>query len=97
MGKPTKVEDLHGGQAECIVNRQGIIEVTVGRLLSKKQHRMLGDRSGANQVSRGLRGSGRPTESLQLVGVARRPIDKKIRERIQLEEAGRWCSRKKRF
>jgi len=71
--------------------------VPVGRLLRKNQHRMLVDESGVNQVTRGLRRSGRTTECLQLVEVDRRPIDEKIRGQIQLEEAGRGCSRRKRF
>jgi len=45
-GKPTKVRGLHGGRAGHLVNSKGIMEVTVGCRLRKKQRRMAADGSG---------------------------------------------------
>jgi len=46
VAKPTKVGGLHGGRAGRLVNRKGIMEVTVGRGLKNAQRRISADGSG---------------------------------------------------
>jgi len=46
VAKPTKVGGLHGTRTERLVNRKGIMEVTVGRGLREAQRRMSADGSG---------------------------------------------------
>ena len=94
MAKPTKVGDLHCGRAGRLVNSKGIMEVTVGRGLKKAQRRMSADGSGQISVASGERESGRAARCAQLVRVGRRPVDEKIRGRIQQEDAGRGWGRK---
>jgi len=45
-GKPTKVGGLHGGSAGRLVNSKGIMEVTTGCRLRKRQRRMAADGRG---------------------------------------------------
>jgi len=52
-GKPTKVGGLHGGRAGRLVNRKGIMEMTVGCRLTKKRRRMAADGSGWKQTDLG--------------------------------------------
>jgi len=52
-GKPTKVGGLHGGRARRLVNSKGIMEVTVGCRLRKKQRRIATDRSGWKRTDLG--------------------------------------------
>jgi len=94
VAKPTKVEGLHGGRAGRLVNSKGIMEVTVGRGLKKAQCRISADGSGQIYVPRGYRGSGRAAGCAQWVRVGRRPVNEKIRGRIQQEGAGRGWGRK---
>jgi len=92
VAKPTKVGGLHGGRAWRLVNSKGIMEVTVGRGLKKAHRRMSADRSGQILFGRDERGSGRAAGCAQWATVGRRPVDEKIRGRIQQESAGRgWC------
>jgi len=52
-GKPTKVGGLHGGRAGRLVNSKGIMEVTVGCRLRKKQCMMAANGSGWNRTDLG--------------------------------------------
>jgi len=52
-GKPTKVGGLHGGRAGRLVNSKGIMKMTVGCRLRKKQRRMAADGSGLKRTDLG--------------------------------------------
>ena len=94
VAKQTKVGGLPGARTRRLVNSKEILEVTVGRRLSKEQHKMSADMSGHIYVARGEIGSWRSTGSTQLVIVGRRAIVEKIRGRIQQEGAGGVRGRK---